>query len=86
MRVSASGVSRDVSAAEFRKVAGYARVRSLKMDVIPAGDGWLFRGNGYGHGVGMCQFGANGMAKAGRGWREILARYYPGVDIARESP
>jgi stage II sporulation protein D len=86
LRVSSSGVSRDVSAAEFRKAAGYAKVRSLKLDVIPAGDGWHFRGNGYGHGVGMCQFGANGMAKAGRGYREILARYYPGVDIARESP
>jgi stage II sporulation protein D len=86
MRVASTGVSRDVSAAEFRKVAGYAKVRSLKMELIPAGDGWVFRGNGYGHGVGMCQFGANGMAKAGRGYREILTRYYPGVEIARQSP
>jgi stage II sporulation protein D len=86
MRLAGGGVSREVSAAEFRKVAGYARLRSLKMEVTPTADGWLFRGQGYGHGVGMCQYGANGMAKAGRGYREILARYYPGVEIGRESP
>jgi stage II sporulation protein D len=86
VRIASAGVSRDVSAAEFRKAAGYARVRSLKMEIATAPDGWVFRGEGYGHGVGMCQFGANGMARAGKGYREILARYYPGVQIARESP
>jgi SpoIID/LytB domain protein len=34
----------------------------------------------------MSQFGANGMARAGKGYREILARYYPGVGIAGETP
>jgi stage II sporulation protein D len=34
----------------------------------------------------MCQFGANGMAKRGAGYREILARYYLGTDISEESP
>ena len=86
MRIASAGVSRDVSAAEFRKAAGYARVRSLKMEISAAAGGWIFRGQGYGHGVGMCQFGANGMARAGKGYREILARYYPGAAIARESP
>jgi stage II sporulation protein D len=86
LRITSAGVSRFVSAAEFRKVVGYARVRSLKMEISAAADGWIIRGQGYGHGVGMCQFGANGMARAGMGYREILARYYPGVQIARESP
>ncbi|RJP18848.1 MAG: SpoIID/LytB domain-containing protein [Deltaproteobacteria bacterium] len=86
VRISSGGVERDIKAAEFRKAAGYARVRSLRMEIAPAGDGWLFTGRGYGHGVGMCQFGANGMARAGRGYREILARYYPGVTVAREAP
>ena len=86
LRLSSGGVSREVSAAEFRKVAGYARVRSLKMEILPAEDGWIFKGQGYGHGVGMCQFGANGMAKAGLGYRQILERYYPGIEIGRESP
>jgi stage II sporulation protein D len=86
VRIASAGVSRDVSAAEFRKAAGYARVRSLKMEIAPAADGWIFRGQGYGHGVGMCQFGANGMARAGKGYREILARYYPGVAISGDTP
>ncbi|HEX9191059.1 MAG TPA: SpoIID/LytB domain-containing protein [Candidatus Deferrimicrobiaceae bacterium] len=86
VRITSTGVSREVSAAEFRKAVGYARLRSLKMEIETAADGWIFRGQGYGHGVGMCQYGANGMARAGMGYREILARYYPGVRIARESP
>jgi len=86
VRIASSGVSREVSAAEFRKAVGYARLRSLKMEISAAADGWIFRGQGYGHGVGMCQYGADGMARAGMGYREILARYYPGLRIAMESP
>ncbi|MEN6471580.1 MAG: stage II sporulation protein D [Clostridiaceae bacterium] len=37
---------------------------------------------GYGHGVGMSQYGANAMAKAGSGYKEILTHYYTGVEIA----
>jgi stage II sporulation protein D len=39
------------------------------------------RGNGYGHGVGMCQWGAIGRAKAGQDYRTILATYYPGTTV-----
>jgi stage II sporulation protein D len=50
----------------------------------PAGDpGWLFHGKGWGHGVGMCQIGAYGMAQRGHGYREILAHYYTGVELGR---
>jgi SpoIID/LytB domain protein len=38
-------------------------------------------GAGWGHGVGMCQAGAAGMAQAGLGYRAILAKYYPGTQI-----
>lgn len=86
VRIASGGVSRETQAAEFRKAAGYSRVRSLWMEIEPAAEGWLVSGRGYGHGVGMCQFGANGMAKAGSGFREILARYYPGTELAREAP
>ena len=37
---------------------------------------------GYGHGVGMSQYGANAMAKSGSDWREILGHYYSGAKIA----
>jgi stage II sporulation protein D (peptidoglycan lytic transglycosylase) len=86
VRISSGGVSRELQAAEFRKTAGYAKVRSLKMEIAPAAGGLRFTGEGWGHGVGMCQFGANGMARRGAGYREILARYYPGTEIAGETP
>jgi stage II sporulation protein D len=51
----------------------------------PAPDGSLARltlhGMGYGHGVGMCQWGAIGRARAGQDFREILQAYYPGTAI-----
>ncbi len=45
--------------------------------------GWLFRGRGWGHGVGMCQEGAFGMAQRGHGYREILGHYYPGTSLSQ---
>jgi stage II sporulation protein D len=86
VRISSGGVSRELQATEFRKAAGYARIRSLKMEIVPVGGEWRFTGEGYGHGVGMCQFGANGMARRGAGFREILGRYYPGTVAAGEVP
>jgi len=86
VRVTSGGVSRELQAAEFRKVAGYAKVRSLKMEIVPVAGEWRFTGEGWGHGVGLCQFGANGMARRGAGFREILARYYPGTEIGGETP
>jgi stage II sporulation protein D len=41
----------------------------------------VIRGNGYGHGVGMCQWGAIGRARAGQTARSILAAYYPGTTV-----
>lgn len=38
---------------------------------------------GYGHGVGLCQYGADGMARAGKTFREILHHYYPGVELKK---
>jgi stage II sporulation protein D len=86
VRLSTERVSREVSAAAFRREAGYSRVKSLKMEIVPVGNGWIFAGEGYGHGVGMCQWGANGMAKNGKTYREILARYFPDTALARGNP
>jgi stage II sporulation protein D len=43
----------------------------------------VVRGNGYGHGVGMCQWGAIGRARAGQSYRDILSVYYPGTTLER---
>ena len=42
---------------------------------------WTLRGAGYGHGVGMCQWGAIGRARAGQDFRTILATYFPGTTV-----
>lgn len=47
-------------------------------------DGALYvQTHGWGHGLGMSQWGANGMAKAGKGYAEILTHYYPGAKLER---
>jgi len=43
----------------------------------------IFRGAGFGHGVGMCQTGAVGMAEAGKRYREILRHYYPNTVLRK---
>jgi SpoIID/LytB domain protein len=42
---------------------------------------WTFSGAGFGHGVGMCQTGAIGMAEGGAGYADILDHYYPGSHL-----
>jgi stage II sporulation protein D len=44
---------------------------------------FTFNGRGWGHGVGMCQVGAFGMARAGKSYEEILKTYYQGVAIRK---
>ena len=43
---------------------------------------WLFRGGGWGHGVGMCQTGAIGRAEAGQRYQDILRHYFNGAEVA----
>jgi stage II sporulation protein D len=56
-------------------------------EMVSSPDGRLsrltIRGLGYGHGVGMCQWGAIGRARAGQDFRTILRTYYPGTTVAR---
>jgi len=56
-------------------------VRLGEKDGLP--DAFEFRGGGFGHGVGMCQIGAIGMARKGYNYREILAHYYPGTELVK---
>jgi len=43
----------------------------------------VFTGRGWGHGLGMCQVGAYGMALRGLSYREILTHYYSGITLQR---
>ena len=71
-------------------VEGELRIRRLlgnlpsAMFVVDrAEESLVLRGGGWGHGSGMCQWGAIGRAQAGQGYREILRAYYSGAEVAR---
>ncbi|MRR34665.1 SpoIID/LytB domain-containing protein [bacterium] len=72
-----------VTAVNFRKVVGYTAIKSTNFSVRLTGDSVRFAGAGYGHGVGLCQWGAKQRASDGFTYREILAYYYPGTLLAR---
>jgi stage II sporulation protein D len=66
-----------ISSQEFRRLIGYSKLKSTKFQVQKINDGFLFKGSGFGHGVGMCQWGARSWAKAGLNYKEILKHYFP---------
>ncbi len=68
---------------EFRRLVGYDVLKSTLF--VPAvRDGAVrFEGRGWGHGAGLSQFGAKGMADRGYTHAEILAHYYPGTELRR---
>ena len=69
---------KEVSCNDFRIGVGSTIMKSCFLTKI---DGFKLEGRGYGHGGGMCQEGAKGMAQAGKNYKDILKRYYPGSDI-----
>ena len=69
----------------IRRSLGGLRSSMFIVKAVTGADGGLtefvFRGGGWGHGVGMCQTGSIGMAEAGRGHKQILRHYYPGSQL-----
>jgi stage II sporulation protein D len=82
--VRVTGVARtETIRGELRIRQAFGNLRS-SLFVVEVKDGAaVFHGAGFGHGVGMCQTGAVGMAEAGRSYREILRHYYPGTSIRK---
>ncbi len=58
-------------------------LKSSLFEVTRQGNAFVFRGAGFGHGVGMCQLGAMGMAEAGKSHAQILGHYYRGTHLHR---
>ncbi len=96
MTVPARGVSGRARALRIEGTQGSAtvhgelRIRRLFRNLPSSmflisreGDAWVFRGGGWGHGAGMCQWGAVGRAEAGQDYLEILRAYYSGAEVAR---
>lgn len=65
--------------AELRELFG---LRSANFTLAYDNGTFVFTVKGYGHGVGMSQYGANELAKEGKTWQEILRWYYTGVEIS----
>jgi stage II sporulation protein D len=56
-------------------------LKSNNFSIEQQGEKLIFKTIGYGHGVGLCQYGANGMAKEGKNFRQIVTYYYTGVTL-----
>ncbi len=67
----------------LRRIIGYAALKSAVFEVTSGQGLFSFRGRGSGHGVGLSQWGAKGMAGNGYSYKEILRHYYPGTGIMK---
>lgn len=79
----------EISGHEFRmalgRVAGWQSLKSTAFDVDRTGNGYRFRGRGFGHGVGLCVIGAGRRASRGAGTDAILRFYFPGLTVGTMS-
>ena len=89
IRFTGESGSLEISGADFRRLMGPSVVRSLLIHSITvsaaastqAAPIVTIEGSGSGHGVGLCQWGSRGLAAQGRQARDILAFYFPGIQI-----
>jgi stage II sporulation protein D len=89
LRVAAGGAW-NIDANEFRYAVdrrlGWEQIKSNLYSIERQGDSWVFSGHGLGHGVGLCQAGAEQMARLGSSTEHILSTYFPGTEIAGQAP
>jgi stage II sporulation protein D len=72
-----------VGAVDLRQKLGFSRLPSLAFEIKAERNAFSFEGRGQGHGAGLCQWGAAGLAREGKTYREILLHYYPGTEVVR---
>jgi SpoIID/LytB domain protein len=68
------------------RVLGWQMIKSSRFEVSRVGGDFIFRGSGFGHGLGLCQEGAHVAARRGMGYRQILNHYFPGTRLTRVEP
>ena len=72
---------------EFKLIVGRALgwnlLKSSRFTISRSGSAFVFRGSGFGHGLGLCQEGAHVMAQRGLTYRQILTKYFPGTWAAQ---
>jgi stage II sporulation protein D len=80
----AAGKSFTLRAEDFRLTVGGNTLKSTRCRIATEPDAFVFsEGRGYGHGMGMCQYGAEGMARHGASAWQILHHYYPQSSLAK---
>ena len=72
-----------MNANDFRLAVGAGKFKSTMFEVTHYADTFEFKGRGFGHGVGLCQWGMKEMAEEGKTYREILEFYYPGSEVKK---
>lgn len=65
----------------IRKALSSSHLKSSAFEIEKSPDGFVLKGRGWGHGVGLCQIGATAMAAQGYDYRQILSHYYVGAEI-----
>lgn len=75
------GIVKRVRGEDVRRVLGYDKIKSTLFAIEKESGSFVFKGRGFGHGVGMCQYGARAMAQAGRDYKSILKHYYPSASL-----
>ncbi|MCC5813432.1 MAG: SpoIID/LytB domain-containing protein [Leptospira sp.] len=73
----------NIRGSDFRKMVGETKLKSLKFGIKKESNSFYIKGLGFGHGVGMSQWGAFGMAKNNYNYASILSHYYPKTDLAK---
>lgn len=71
----------ELTSNNFRIKIGPGRMKSTLFDIEKKGDNFVMKGKGFGHGVGMSQWGAQKMAQTGFNYQDILKHYYHNVEI-----
>jgi stage II sporulation protein D len=78
------GKKMTISGEKLRATIGYFKIKSTLISDIEFGaHNVVIKGRGFGHGVGMCQWGANALATAGHDAEEIIRNYFKGTEIRR---
>jgi hypothetical protein len=65
------------------RVLGWNVLKSSRFDIARSGSNFVFRGSGFGHGLGLCQEGAHVMAARGGTYQRILEKYFPGTSLGK---
>jgi SpoIID/LytB domain protein len=63
------------------RTLGWNHLKSSRFTVSRTGSQFVFRGGGFGHGLGLCQEGSHAMAQRGHSFQQILAHYFPGTRL-----